>query len=292
MNSASAYDVLASGFERQRTLPAGVPQLVRAAVMAGLGHGGRRRVLDLGAGSGRFGWPVIAAGDDYVGMDLSAGMLRNFAQRYVGRGCQRWCKPTVGAAISAACFDLVLLIAVFGDLPDWRPLVDEARRVLRPDGVIAIGRTALPDDGIDARLKERLEILLDERMSRQPRKTGRQRAAQHLVATASTMTERVAASWTAERSPRQFLDRHAGGARFSATSANTGRRTPCLGGLGTDAVRFARHDIRRSPSVRDAVVQFRRGIGQNAACRQFHADGARQAARGRVAQRPHAATRH
>jgi hypothetical protein len=55
MNSASAYDALAPGFERQRTLPAGVPQSVRAAVMAGLGHGGRRRVLDLGGGRGRYG---------------------------------------------------------------------------------------------------------------------------------------------------------------------------------------------------------------------------------------------
>ena len=216
MNSASAYDALAPGFERQRTLPAGVPQSVRAAVMAGLGHGGRRRVLDLGAGSGRFGWPFIAAGDDYVGMDLSAGMLRTFAQRYVGRRLPALVQAD-GRALPfpATCFDLVLLIAVFGDLLDWRPLVDEARRVLRPNGMIAIGRTALPDDGIDARLKERLEILLDERMSRQPRKTGRQRAAQHLIATASTMTELVAASWTAKRSPRQFLDRHAGGARFS-----------------------------------------------------------------------------
>jgi ubiquinone/menaquinone biosynthesis C-methylase UbiE len=216
MNSSSAYDALAPSFEGQRSLPAGVPQSVRAVAMAKLGHAGPRRILDLGAGSGRFGWPFIAAGDDYVGIDLSGGMLRTFAQRYVGRRLPALVQAD-GRALPfpAACFDLVLLISVFGDLPDWRPLVDEARRVLRPDGMIAIGRTALPDDGIDARLKERLEILLDERMSRQPRKTGRQRAAQHLVATSSTMTELVAASWTAERSPRQFLDRHAGGARFS-----------------------------------------------------------------------------
>lgn len=216
MNSASAYDALASSFEGQRTLPAGVPQAVRTAVMAALVDVARPHVLDLGAGSGRFGWPFIAAGDDYVGIDLSAGMLRAFAQRYVGQRLPALVQAD-GRALpfSAACFDLVLLIAVFGDLPDWRPLVDEARRVLRPRGLIAIGRTALPNDGIDARLKERLEILLDERMPRQPRKTGRQRAAQHLIATASTMTELVAASWTAKRSPRQFLDRHAGGARFS-----------------------------------------------------------------------------
>jgi ubiquinone/menaquinone biosynthesis C-methylase UbiE len=216
MRSASAYDALAPGFERQRAVPAGVPQLARTAVLAALGHAGRPRVLDMGAGSGRFGWPFVAAADDYVGADLSAGMLRTFAQRYGGRRPP----PLVQAdgralPFPAACFDLVLLIAVFGDLPDWRPLVDEARRVLRPGGMIAIGRTVPPDDGIDACLKEHLDALLDERMSPQPRNNGRQRAAQHLAATAATTTELVPASWAAERRPRQFLSRHAGGARFA-----------------------------------------------------------------------------
>jgi ubiquinone/menaquinone biosynthesis C-methylase UbiE len=216
MRSASAYDALAPGFERQRALPADVPRLVRTAVLAALGQVERPRILDLGAGSGRFGWPFVAAGDDYIGVDLSAGMLRAFAQRHPGE------KPPAlvqadGRALPfpPVCFDLGLLIAVFGDLPDWRPLIDEARRVLRPGGTIAIGRTVLPDDGIDACLKEHLDTLLDERLPQQPRKNGRQRAAQHLAATAATTTDLVPASWAAERSPRQFLNRHAGGARFS-----------------------------------------------------------------------------
>src|SRR4029077_8967314 len=125
----------------------GVPPSVRAAVLAEDGHASWRRVPDLGDGGGRVGSPFIAAGDDYVGIDLSAGMLRTFAQRYVGQRLPALVQAD-GRALPfpAACFDLVLLIAVFGDLPDWQPLVDEARRVLRPDGMIAIGRTALPDD--------------------------------------------------------------------------------------------------------------------------------------------------
>ena len=41
----------------------------------------RPRLLDLGAGTGRIGWPFVAAGDDYVGVDLSLGMLREFVRR-------------------------------------------------------------------------------------------------------------------------------------------------------------------------------------------------------------------
>jgi SAM-dependent methyltransferase len=121
----------------------------------------------------------------------------------------------VCAALYDASFDAVLLVAVFGDLPDWRPLVTEARRVLRPRGVVVIGRTATPDEGIDERLKQRLDLLLDQRLPRAPRKNGRKNAASYLSETASDSTHLVPANWSVQRSVRQFLERHSGGARFS-----------------------------------------------------------------------------
>jgi hypothetical protein len=47
------------------------------------------------------------------------------------------------------------------------------------------------------------------------RRNGREEAASCLAATASSITEQIIASWTVERSPRAFLERHAGGAHFS-----------------------------------------------------------------------------
>ena len=41
----------------------------------------RPRLLDLGAGSGRIGWPFVAANDDYVGVDLSLRHVAGFKQR-------------------------------------------------------------------------------------------------------------------------------------------------------------------------------------------------------------------
>ena len=163
---ASPYDPTAERFERQRALPGGVVRSVRGAVMAALKHLDRPRLLDLGAGGGRFGWPFVAAGDDYVGVDLSAGMLRVFADRCAG-GVRAMLVQADGGALPFpdASFDAVLLIAVFGDLSDWRPLVGEARRVLRsPRGAIIIGRTGAPDHGIDERMRQRLDTLLEERM--------------------------------------------------------------------------------------------------------------------------------
>jgi ubiquinone/menaquinone biosynthesis C-methylase UbiE len=212
----SAYDRGAASFERQRALPGGVAQSVRAAVLAAAGHTETPRLLDLGAGSGRIGLSFVAAGDDYVAVDLSAAMLRVFAEKDAqGHRAQLIQADGRALPLADASFDAVLLIAVFGDVPDWRPLVAEARRVLRPGGVIAIGRTATPDDGIDERLKQRLDLLLAERMADAPRKNGRKNAAQHLAAAATTTTNLVPATWSVVRNTRQFLERHGGGARFS-----------------------------------------------------------------------------
>jgi SAM-dependent methyltransferase len=220
--STSAFDAMSASFDHHRALPDGVPETVRAAILRELAlpgenpAGTRPALLDLGAGTGRIGWPFVVAGDDYVGVDLSAGMLRVFADRSCG-GRRAMLVQADGVALpfAAASFDAVLLVAVFGNLTGWRRLVDEVRRVLRPRGVIAVGHRVAPDDGIDERMKRQLDVLLGERGKRQGQPNRREEAARYLAVTASTTAEIVAASWRAARTPRMFLDRHAGGARFS-----------------------------------------------------------------------------
>ena len=76
----SVYDAAAPTFERHRALPDGVPEAIRAAVLEAV-DASPPRLLDLGAGTGRIGIPFIAARDDYVGVDLSFGMLSEFKRR-------------------------------------------------------------------------------------------------------------------------------------------------------------------------------------------------------------------
>jgi ubiquinone/menaquinone biosynthesis C-methylase UbiE len=213
---ASTYDRIAPNFDRQRALPGDVVLSVRAAVLNVLGHTPVPRILDLGAGSGRIGQVFVTAGDDYVGVDLAVGMLQTFAGKETGeRRAVLIQADGRTLPFTDASFDAVLLVAVFGDLPDWHPLIAETRRVLRPHGVVVIGHTATPDDGIDERLKQRLDLLLDKRMPRASRKNGRKSAAQYLAEIASGVTDLVPASWPVHRNVRQFLERHSSGARFS-----------------------------------------------------------------------------
>ena len=216
----SPFDATARSFDRDRALPNGVAETLRSAILGALASGGtaaarseRPRLLDLGAGTGRIGWPFVAAGDDYIGVDLSYGMLRAFASR-CGFG---YLKPLVqadGCALpfANAVFDAVMLVQMFGGLQDWRRLVDEARRVLRPQAALMLGRTVMPDDGVDARMRQHLAALLGTRLERQ---STREDAERHLTAIACSASHLVGAIWRAERSPRAFLDRHATAARFS-----------------------------------------------------------------------------
>jgi SAM-dependent methyltransferase len=207
----SAYDAAASTFERHRALPDGLPPAVRAAVLAAVATPAPR-LLDLGAGTGRFGRPFVAAGDAYVGVDLSLGMLHEFA-RYVPR-------PALAQAdgerlpFGDAAFDAVLMVQVFGGMRGWRRVLAEAKRVLAPGGALLIGRAVAPADGLDARLKRRLVELMAERGVDLGRRNVRDDVERSLGESAARRAVTVA-TWSAERTPRRYLDRQRSAARFA-----------------------------------------------------------------------------
>jgi SAM-dependent methyltransferase len=178
------------------------------------------RLLDLGAGTGRIGIPFIAAGDDYVGVDLSFGMLSEFKRRAADSARAPRLVQADGEHLPfrGATFDAVMLIQVFGGMRGWRRLLAEARRVLHGAGVLVLGRTLAPPDGLDARMKQQLALLLDE-IGAPANRTNTRQDAQGWLEQQAPGTRLVAATWTAKRTPRGFIERHGSGARFSALPA-------------------------------------------------------------------------
>src|SRR3954451_2268808 len=138
--AGSAYDALATEFDRQRTLPDIIARSVRNAIVTEADLGERPLVLDVGAGTGRIGWPFVAAEDFYVGLDLSLGMLCQFAGR-TGPGSLLVQGDGTALLFASASFDAVILVQVFSGTGDWRRLAAEACRVLRCSGVLVTGQT-------------------------------------------------------------------------------------------------------------------------------------------------------
>jgi ubiquinone/menaquinone biosynthesis C-methylase UbiE len=211
----SVYDAMAPDFERRRALPEGVAEAVRNTILQS-GLPKQPRVLDLGAGTGRIGRPFVLAGDDYFGADLSFGMLQTFAGRHPGARLTQ--ADGTRLPFPDAAFDAVLLVQVLNKVERWRHLLTDTIRVLRPGGIVVAGRVAAPDDGIDTQMKNRLATILEEMDVHPYRGKFREDAMGWLARTLPHPQIVVAATWIAGRTPDGFLQRHAGGARFSVLS--------------------------------------------------------------------------
>jgi ubiquinone/menaquinone biosynthesis C-methylase UbiE len=218
--TTSEFDAVAEDFDRFRALPAEVPAAIRRSMWETLDMAPAGRVLDLGAGTGRIGEAFVAAGDVYLGVDASARMLAQFAGKAARRGTPT---PVLVQAdgrrlpFPTGTFDAVMIVQVISALPGWRGLLAEARRILRPGGGLVLGKSIGPPDGLDARMRAQLSRILAEAGIAMHRRGGeREDALAWLAHGVRRLTTVVAASWEATRSPRDFLDRHATGARFSA----------------------------------------------------------------------------
>ena len=189
-----------------------MPASIRSEILAWLAPLALNRVLDLGAGTGRIGRAFVEAGDLYTGVDLSFEMLRKFG--------------TASALVQAdgehlpfpdQVFDVVLLMHLLSGLDRWRQVLAEVRRVLSTGGIVAVGHTASPPDGVDQQLKRRLSSVLEQEGVSPPHPKERRRdALAWLESNAERTRSFTAGSWTSRRTARNFLARHRTGGKFGA----------------------------------------------------------------------------
>lgn len=215
--TTSTFDVTAPCFDQYRALPRGVPEAIRTAIFRNAASQ-QTRILDLGAGTGRIGKAFVEASDFYIGLDSSFAMLREF-QTQSHSACLL---QSDGRQLPFAdgVFDAVLLMQVLSGAEDSQALLLEVRRVLRAHGVVVVGHTVTPPSGMDSQLKKKLSEILREMgvAWHEPQKARRQSLA-WLESSAARTSQVTAASWMAERTPREFFIRHKNGARFAALPA-------------------------------------------------------------------------
>jgi ubiquinone/menaquinone biosynthesis C-methylase UbiE len=217
------FDETAASFNRYRALPAEALEAIRTAVWATIAAKPGARLLDLGAGSGRIGKVFVTAGDVYIGVDLSPGMLAQFnGPARSGPGSTPLLVQAKGEYLPFAddTFDIVLLTQVLSGTSAWQLLLREAQRVVQAGGVLTLGQTVAPPTGIDAQLRAHLASLLAELQVESPAPGARREEARAwLAATAARQEHVIAARWDSIRTPRHFLKRQPTGARFAALPA-------------------------------------------------------------------------
>jgi ubiquinone/menaquinone biosynthesis C-methylase UbiE len=214
----NSFDLVANRFERHRQLPLRVPAAIRQALHE---HGGldpQTPLLEIGCGTGRIGAQFCAAGDNYLGVDASIGMLREFQQKQFARTPILLLADGHRLPFRDKIFEAVLMTHL-QTARNWGGLLAEARRVLQSRGVLAIGKAHGPPDGIDAVMRDQLEKLIGGMGLNGP---SRDRGAMNewLRANSARHLEVRPIDWIEQRTPREFLLRKQSAARFRSLPAN------------------------------------------------------------------------
>jgi SAM-dependent methyltransferase len=129
-------------FTGERVIPGKVDvdllneHVARYAFAARLTNG--RRALDAGCGSG-YGAARLARGArEVVGIDLSQETVDEARQQYQAPNLRFECADCLDIPAADGCFDLVVAFEIIEHLSDWRRFLEQARRVLTPDGQFVV----------------------------------------------------------------------------------------------------------------------------------------------------------
>jgi len=96
-----------------------------------------RRVLDAGCGAG-YGTAELANAATVVAMDISADAMAHARRAFARPGVHFLQGACESLPFADASFDLLVAFEVIEHLERWREMLAEARRVLRPSGVLLV----------------------------------------------------------------------------------------------------------------------------------------------------------
>lgn len=205
------FDRVAKIYSAQRAHPRAVAQAIGRAIADQAGPGAR--VVEIGVGTGLIAWTVAEAGCRVVGLDISRPMLDE-----VPGTRPPDLPPTFPATLPLTeadmhhlpfadeCADAVLMVRVLHLAHDWRQVLDEVTRVLRPGGCFIIGNNWWAPDSVTGRLRHEMRMaVLEADPTMQPPAAGAA-VAQYLAQRGATgYHELVAAEWTETVVPAEML---------------------------------------------------------------------------------------
>jgi SAM-dependent methyltransferase len=137
VSDSVAFDRAASFYDASRDTESDDTRREAALVASELA--GRRRVLEIGTGTGAIGLGLHAAGVSLTAMDLSMPMLRRLLERAGGSaGFGVIQADATRMPFGDAAFDGLVARWVLHLIPNWQDALGEVARVLRPGGVALV----------------------------------------------------------------------------------------------------------------------------------------------------------
>ncbi len=220
ISGSLSFDRVAHIYDQTRGYPPAVAREIARALMAYGPFTPRSAVLEIGVGTGRIALPLLEAGVNITGVDISAGMVARLRAKYDAAvaatptgSARAWGALHVELAdmtalpFADATFDGVVAVHVLHLVPAWLRAFDEALRVIRPGGALLIGQDVTHGDALNHIMQDEwVEIV--ERLGGDTSRRGAAGYAEILREARKrglAVAERAVTTWTDESTPRQAL---------------------------------------------------------------------------------------
>lgn len=143
--SSISFERAAGYYDATRGYTPEVQGWIADAIVAAAGATSRSRFLEVGIGTGRIAFPLIARGYAYAGIDISPSMMDQLRRKLAVYAASHPDPPPLRADLREgdatalpypdAQFDVVLTVHVLHLIPNWREVITEMLRILKPGGV-------------------------------------------------------------------------------------------------------------------------------------------------------------
>jgi SAM-dependent methyltransferase len=131
-----SFDRASEYYDRTRALPAEAAVAVTDLLQRELPN--RGRVLEIGIGTGRIGYPLHRAGLELYGIDISAPMLHRLRDKPVGSSLPAAIADSIHLPFADHVFGAAFACHVLHLIPDWRLAVAEFARVVASGGAVLV----------------------------------------------------------------------------------------------------------------------------------------------------------
>lgn len=160
-NASISFDRAAGFYDQTRGFPPGVADEMAALAMTLLD--GRTHALEIGVGTGRIAKPLLARGLRLTGVDLSRGMMRRLRETLGDLPPPALVEGNImRLPFGDSSFEAVVAVHILHLVSDWRAVLDEVQRGLRPGGVFLLGNNSYRENAAQA-IRKQLNDAMAER---------------------------------------------------------------------------------------------------------------------------------
>jgi SAM-dependent methyltransferase len=166
MNSRVDFSNNATVYDRRHGAALSMSDIGRLKDSVGLRAGSK--IVDIGAGTGRVAVPLSAAGFQVIAAEPSEEMLKQLRAKGEGLNIETVVAEGSALPLPSQTFDAAVIARLLYLTPDWRNILLEARRVLKPGGVLLHEWANGDADEIWVQIREKARELFEEAGVRHP----------------------------------------------------------------------------------------------------------------------------